>query len=220
MKGYETCNPYDCKATMFELRLDMGKKSENHRRIALPSQPWKAAWAIDKSEDQLAHIAVVDPPVFLWKNRNADTITRNFARAIHEKSRFAKQPFMTISCQSNPQSSWKQAMAQLKFRSSFDTMSISLKSELETCIPGGTLYLDEVAALPWELQRGLLALIDHDGLIRFVRADRQEVEVRIISASTMELWNTIAKGTLRADLFFRLNVLAMRVPSQTVNVQA
>ncbi len=105
-------------------------------------------------------------------------------------------------------------MEQLNLLGAFETMKISTEIEMDTCVPGGTLYMNEVTSLPLELQRGLLALIDHDGLIRFVRTNGQRVEVRVISTSSIELWNVQDQKTFRPDLFYRLNVLALHVPSQ------
>ena len=192
----------------------MGSDKQEHRRIALPSQPWKGAMAIGNSDDQLNLIAVTDPPVFLWKDRNTDMLSIDLARVVHRKSRFAENPFITVSCTTNPQSSWKKAMKQLELFGSFETMNVSTEIAMETCVPGGTLYIDEVTALPRELQRGLLALIDHDGVIRFVRTNGQGVEVRVISSATIELWNTQDQETFRSDLFYRLNVLALHVPAR------
>ena len=192
----------------------MSNDSPNHRRIALPSQPWKGALAIDDGDNLLNRIAVTDPPVFLWKDQHSDTLTIDFARVVHQKSRFAEHPFITVSCQANPQSSWQKAMGQLELLGSLETMNVSTEIDIKTCVPGGTLYIDEITALPGELQRGLLALIDHDGLIRFVRANGQGVEARVITTSSIKLWNTQDSETFRPDLFFRLNVLALHVPSQ------
>ena len=78
---------------------------------------------------------------------------------------------------------------------------------------GGTLFLDEIADLPLELQGRLLRVLEH-GAIRAVGADHERsVDVRFIGATQRDLEHAVGEGRFREDLYFRLNVLAIHVPS-------
>ena len=78
---------------------------------------------------------------------------------------------------------------------------------------GGTLYLDEVADMPLETQGKILRVLLDQTFTRLDGAQRVQVDVRIISSSSRDLRREIADGNLREDLFHRLGVVPIRVPS-------
>jgi two-component system nitrogen regulation response regulator NtrX len=78
---------------------------------------------------------------------------------------------------------------------------------------GGTLYLDEVADMPKETQGKILRVLVDQNFQRVGGSNRVHVDVRIISSSSRELSQEIAQGRFREDLFHRLNVVPIRVPS-------
>jgi two-component system response regulator HydG len=77
---------------------------------------------------------------------------------------------------------------------------------------GGTLFLDEIGDMPPELQAKLLRVLE-DGEVRAVGADgSRSVDVRVIAATHQELEARVKEGRFRADLFYRLNVVSLRIP--------
>lgn len=78
---------------------------------------------------------------------------------------------------------------------------------------GGTLFIDEIAGMPTEIQSKLLRVLQENALIRGGGQRRIEVDVRVIAASTQDLPDEIAAGRLREDLYYRLNVVPIRMPS-------
>jgi DNA-binding NtrC family response regulator len=77
---------------------------------------------------------------------------------------------------------------------------------------GGTIFLDEVASISWEMQKKLLRVIQ-EGEIRRVGDTRyKRINVRIISATNKKLSEAVEKGTFRKDLYYRLNVIAIKIP--------
>jgi two-component system nitrogen regulation response regulator NtrX len=78
---------------------------------------------------------------------------------------------------------------------------------------GGTLYLDEVADMPKETQNRILRVLVDQNFQRVGSATRVHVDVRIISSTARDLQGAIAQGTFREDLFHRLSVVPIRVPS-------
>jgi two-component system nitrogen regulation response regulator NtrX len=77
---------------------------------------------------------------------------------------------------------------------------------------GGTLFIDEVADLPLEVQGKILRALQDQGFVRLRGNRRVPVDVRIIAASNRNLTAEIAAGRFREDLFYRLNVVPLRVP--------
>ncbi len=76
----------------------------------------------------------------------------------------------------------------------------------------GTLFLDEVSEMPWEMQAKLLRALEERS-VRPVGADREvEVDTRVVCASNRDLSKSVAAGTFRRDLFYRINVIALNIP--------
>src|SRR5207302_4578234 len=77
---------------------------------------------------------------------------------------------------------------------------------------GGTLFLDEVADMPLETQGKIVRALQEQTFERVGGSNRVEVDVRVVASSNRELAGEIAAGRLREDLFYRLNVVPIRVP--------
>jgi formate hydrogenlyase transcriptional activator len=132
------------------------------------------------------------------------------ARAIHKGSRRAGQPFITVNCGSIPSS----LIASELFGHEKGAFAGALQRrqgrfELAHC---GTIFLDEIGELPAETQIALLRVLQERQFERVGGTRVIPTDVRIIAATNRDLSAAIASGTLRADLFYRLNVFPIRVP--------
>jgi len=78
---------------------------------------------------------------------------------------------------------------------------------------GGTIFLDEIAEMPLDMQTRLLRVIEEGTVSRIGGTNETIVDVRIIAASNKDLQNEVLKGNFRKDLFYRLNVLPIKLPS-------
>ncbi|WP_440873872.1 transcriptional regulator TyrR [Thalassotalea sp. PLHSN55] len=127
------------------------------------------------------------------------------ARACHSASDRAENAFMTLNCASLPDDA---AESEL-----FGKGGEQVKRGLFELADGGTLFLDEVGEMSPKLQTKLLRVIQ-DGSFRRVD-DEQEINVniRIISSTNRDLLNMVSTGEFREDLYYRLNVLGLNVPS-------
>ena len=132
------------------------------------------------------------------------------AHRIHQLSRRAGQPFVAIDCGAVP----KELAASEFFghvKGAF-TGALTDKTGAFVSATGGTIFLDEIGNLSYEVQVQLLrALQEHK--VRPVGADREvPVDVRLISATNEDLGQAIARGTFREDLYHRLNEFTLHIP--------
>ncbi len=132
------------------------------------------------------------------------------ARAIHSASKRASQPFVAVNCGAIP----KDLMESELFghtRGSF-TGAVADKLGLFEQAQGGTLFLDEVGELPLDLQVKLLRVIQ-DRTFRRVGGEHDvKVDVRIIAATNRDLAKQVAAKSFREDLYYRLNVVDIKLP--------
>ena len=130
------------------------------------------------------------------------------ARACHAASERAEHAFMTLSCAALPDDSAETELFGLGLRG-----EVSSKKGLFESANGGTIFLDEVSEMSPKLQTKLLRVIQ-DGHFRRVD-DEQEinVNVRIIGSTKRDLLQMVDEGLFREDLYYRLNVLGLKIPS-------
>ncbi len=133
------------------------------------------------------------------------------ARAIHRQSHLADKPFVTVSC---PSLSRELLESEL-----FGHVKGSFTGALQDhwgkvkAAAGGTLFLDEIGDLPTEIQPKLLRLLQEREYERVGENITRKAEVRIIAATSHDLKSRVAEGSFREDLFFRLNVITVEMPS-------
>jgi len=133
------------------------------------------------------------------------------ARMIHESGARRDAPFVAVNCGAIPTELMESELFGHK-RGSF-TGAVADKKGLVQSAEGGTLFLDEVADLPLHMQVKLLRVVQ-EKTVRPVGESREEtVDVRILSATHKNLAELVAQGLFREDLFYRINVIELRVPA-------
>ncbi len=133
------------------------------------------------------------------------------ARMIHESGGRRGGPFVAVNCGAIPTELMESELFGHK-RGSF-TGAVADKKGLAQSAEGGTLFLDEVADLPLHMQVKLLRLVQ-EKTVRPVGESREEhVDVRILSATHKNLGDLVAQGQFREDLYYRINVIELRVPA-------
>jgi two-component system response regulator PilR (NtrC family) len=132
------------------------------------------------------------------------------ARLIHEQGPRADRPFVPVNCGAIPEDLMESEFFGHK-RGSF-TGAVSDKQGLFQAAGGGTLFLDEVAELPLHMQVKLLRAIQEKS-VRPVGAQHEvPVDVRILCATHKNLAALVEEGRFRQDLYYRVNVIELRVP--------
>jgi len=133
------------------------------------------------------------------------------AREIHSRSARASGPFVPVNCASIPRELLESSLFGHK-RGAF-TGAVADRIGDFVQADGGTIFLDEIGDMPVELQAKLLRALQ-DQRVRPVGAqDFRQVDVRVISATNRDIDALVASGDFRSDLFYRLNVFRIRIPS-------
>jgi two-component system response regulator PilR (NtrC family) len=159
--------------------------------------------------DKIAKLARSQAPVFIHGESGSGK--ERVARMIHEQGSRSMAPFVPVNCGAIP--------AELMESEFFGHIKGSFtgagndKEGLFQAASGGTLFLDEVAELPLNMQVKLLRVIQEKA-VRPVGAEHEiPVDVRILSASHKNLEQLVSQGQLRQDLYYRINVIDLTVPS-------
>ncbi len=133
------------------------------------------------------------------------------ARLIHDKGPRAEAPFIPVNCGAIPENLMESEFFGHK-KGSF-TGADSDKIGLFQAADGGTLFLDEVADLPLHMQVKLLRAIQEKSVRPIGAAQEIGIDVRILSATHKDLAVLVADNEFRQDLFYRINVIELNVPS-------
>jgi two-component system response regulator HydG len=133
------------------------------------------------------------------------------ARALHELSNRAKGPFVAINCGALPESILEAELFGVE-RGAFTGAVARREGRFERA-HGGTLFLDEVGEMPLSAQVKLLRVLQEGELERLGGTQTVKVDVRIVAATNKDLVREVAEGRFREDLYYRLNVVEVRIPA-------
>ncbi len=157
----------------------------------------------------IARVARSQAPVHI--SGESGTGKELVARLIHDSGARAEGPFVPVNCGAIPTELMESELFGYK-RGSF-TGAVSDSKGLIQSAEGGTLFLDEVADLPLHMQVKLLRVIQEKTVRPIGEAREVPVDVRILSATHKSLAALVRDGRFREDLYYRINVIEMRVPS-------
>jgi two-component system response regulator PilR (NtrC family) len=132
------------------------------------------------------------------------------ARAIHDASSRRLHPFVPVNCGAIPETLMEAEF--FGYRKGAFTGADRDREGFFQAAAGGTLFLDEVAELPLAMQVKLLRAIQERRVRKVGASTEEPVDVRILSATHQDLSALVATGRFRQDLFYRLNVIEVRVP--------
>ena len=133
------------------------------------------------------------------------------ARAMHFRGLFAGRPFVAVDCGSLVPTLIESEL--FGYEKGAFTGALKSKQGLFQSADGGTIFLDEVGELPLELQAKLLRVLQEKEVRPVGSNQRIKVDVRVIAATNRDLEAAYKNGTFRKDLYFRLNVVTLYVPS-------
>lgn len=164
---------------------------------------------IKKAKELASKIAVTDTPVLLLGETG--TGKELFAQAIHYSSNRKNYPFVAINCSAFAKDLLESEM--FGYKAGAFTGAIKNKKGLFEEAHLGTLFLDEIGELDISLQAKLLRVLETNDFIKAGDTKTTKVDVRIIAATNRNLETEIEKGNFRSDLFYRINVMQIELPS-------
>jgi two-component system response regulator PilR (NtrC family) len=168
-----------------------------------------ASPAMQHMREMIARVARSQAPVHIFGE--SGTGKELVAKLIHESGPRRDGPFVPVNCGAIPTELMESELFGHK-RGSF-TGAVSDNKGLIQSAEGGTLFLDEIADLPLHMQVKLLRFIQEKAVRPVGEQLEVAVDVRVLSATHRNLSQLVAEGKFREDLFYRVNVIEMRVPS-------
>jgi two-component system response regulator PilR (NtrC family) len=164
---------------------------------------------IQRTRDTIKKLARSQAPVYI--SGESGSGKELVARLVHELGPRADKPFVPVNCGAIPQDLMESEFFGHK-KGSF-TGAVADKTGLFQAADGGTLFLDEVAELPLHMQVKLLRAIQEKSVRPIGEQHEVLVDVRILSATHKDLTTLVSEGSFRQDLFYRINVIQLPVPS-------
>ncbi|MCE2680315.1 MAG: sigma 54-interacting transcriptional regulator [Burkholderiales bacterium] len=134
-----------------------------------------------------------------------------FARALHNASARKNAPFVKVNCAAIPESLFESEMFGYE-KGAFTGAGNAQQGRFEQA-QGGTLFLDEVGEIPLAQQSKLLRVLQDRTVTRVGGRKETTLDIRVLAATNRNLSKEVAQGNFRLDLFYRLSVVSMKLPS-------
>ena len=164
--------------------------------------------ALEQLRQRIAKLARSQAPVYI--HGESGTGKELAARLIHEQGARAEAPFVPVNCGAIPENLIESELFGHK-KGSFSG-AVQDREGLFLSAQGGTLFLDEIADLPLSMQVKLLRAIQEKRVRPVGHEQEIPVDVRILSATHSDLAQRVEEGRFREDLYYRVNVIELRVP--------
>ena len=187
----------------------MRKPGQPNLDLPPESAVFGASEAMKKVWRDLSMVASADVPVLI--QGASGTGKEIIAKLIHSASAYAKGPYLKVNCPAIPDALLESEL--FGYEKGAFTGAYTSKPGLIAMANRGTLFLDEIGELSLPLQSKLLQVLQDGKFCRIGAKEDTRSEARVICATNRDLKQEIAAGTFREDLFYRINVINITMPS-------
>lgn len=165
--------------------------------------------ALQQALSELERVADASASVLLLGE--SGTGKELFARAVHLSSQRRDQPFIKVNCAAIPDSLFESELFGTE-RGAFTGAQTARAGWFEQA-DKGTIFLDEIGEMPLAMQTKLLRTLQEGTVVRLGAKREIKVAVRVVAATNRDLGSDVERGLFRRDLFYRLNVIPIRLPA-------
>ncbi len=206
------CRPFSVIKSFFDkyIKKDIGLSGVNYQTDDHSSKYVYASKSMKEIIERSSYAAKTSCAIMLLGNTG--TGKGVMAKFIHENSTRVEEKFLELNCAALPENLLESELFGYE-KGAFTGASNIGKQGLFEIANNGTIFLDEIGELPLQLQAKLLKVLDTGYLLRVGGTVYHKVNVRIISATNRNLHKMMREGLFREDLFYRLNVISIRIPA-------
>jgi DNA-binding NtrC family response regulator len=197
------------------LALERYRRDEQQRAALWPAEALdgdpESIWASEPMSEVLSVARRIAPtPLSILVTGETGTGKEMLARAIHRASNRADRPMLPFNCTAVPRDMIESQL--FGYRKGAFTGADSSFAGVIRSAAGGTLFLDEIAEVPLDVQPKLLRFLETHEIHPLGEPQPIKVDVRVIAATNARLEQLVADGRFREDLFYRLNVVQLKLP--------
>ncbi|WKZ33457.1 MAG: sigma-54 dependent transcriptional regulator [Thermodesulfobacteriota bacterium] len=199
---------YAVERSLSERAVKSGKKGGAQERGLCPEMIGESA-ALSEVKSLIAIIAKTSSTSVLITGETG-TGKELVANAVHYSSSRREGPFIKLNCSAIPDTLMEAEM--FGYEKGAFTDARQAKKGLFELADGGTIFLDEIGDMDLRLQPKLLQVLENRTFRKLGGVQDQRVDVRVIAATNLNLWNMVREKRFREDLFYRLNVMVVSLP--------
>ncbi|HSP72149.1 MAG TPA: sigma-54 dependent transcriptional regulator, partial [Gaiellaceae bacterium] len=197
------------------LTLDRFRREEKQRAALWPAESLdgdpESVWASEQTSELLAVARRIAPtPLSVLLTGETGTGKELLARAIHRASDRADKPFLPFNCTAVPRDMLESQLFGYR-KGAFTGADANVPGVIRSAACG-TLFLDEIAEIGVDVQPKLLRFLETHEIHPLGEPQPVKVDVRVIAATNAPLEQLVAEGRFREDLFYRLNVVRLKLP--------
>ncbi len=197
------------------LTLDRYRREEKQRAALWPAETLDgdpdSIWASAEVSEVLSVARRIAPtPLPILVTGETGTGKEMLARAVHRASDRADRPFVPFNCTAVPRDMLESQLFGYR-KGAFTGADAAFQGVIRSAA-GGTLFLDEIGEIGLDVQPKLLRFLEASEIHPLGESQPLKVDVRVVAATNARLEQLVAEGRLREDLFYRLNVIRLRLP--------
>lgn len=212
-KGFKDLKEKKDLELIQEFKKKIGRYS-GEIEVANPEQKYTFSQIITQNREMLGILEkarrIKDTDMTILIEGETGTGKDLLAKCIHYESKRKHKKFIPVSCAAIPESLLESELFGHK-KGAFTSAGYDKKGLLEEA-DGGTLFLNEVVDLPWQIQAKLLGVIENKELTRLGETEPRRVDFRIIAASNRDLKEEVKSRRFRDDLYYRLKIMTFVLP--------